>query len=72
MLYALIFHRMQQKVDMKTKKRVEQVDKLQKKLEDLRTAEVSELWKNIIQRNFEVDKIFVCIIHYKNIITVYK
>ena len=59
---ALIFHRMQQKVDMKTKKRVEQVDKLQKKLEDLRTAEVNELWENIIQKKFEVDKIFVSIL----------
>ena len=49
---------MQQKVDMKTKKRVEQVDKLQKKLEDLRTSEVNELWENIIRKRFEVIKIF--------------
>ena len=54
---------MQQKVDMKTKKRVEQVDKLQKKLEDLRTTEVNELWENIIRKRFEVIKIFVCIVH---------
>ena len=60
MLYVLIFHRMQQKIDMKTKKRVEQVDKLQKKLEELRTTKVNELWENIIQKQFEVDKIFVC------------
>ena len=60
MLYALIFHRMQQKVDMKTKKRVEQVDKLQKKLEDLRTTEVNELWENIIRKRFEVIKMFDC------------
>ena len=51
---------MQQKIDMKTKKRVEQVDKLQKKLEELRTTKVNELWENIIQKQFEVDKIFVC------------
>ena len=50
---------MQQKVDMKTKKRVEQVDKLQKKLEDLRTTEVNELWENIIRKRFEVMKIFL-------------
>ena len=60
MLYALIFHRMQQKVDMKTKKRVEQVDKLKKKLEDLRTTEVNELWENIIRKRFEVIKMFDC------------
>ena len=58
MLYALIFHRMQQKVDMKTKKRVEQVDKLQKKLEDLRTTEVNALWENIVRKRFEVKDFF--------------
>ena len=48
---------MQQKVDMKTKKRVEQVGKLQEKLEVLRTTETNELWKIIIQKRFEVIKI---------------
>ena len=38
---------------MKTKKRVEQVNKLQKKLEDLRTTDVNELWENIIQKKPE-------------------
>ena len=54
---------MQQKVDMKTKKRVEQVDKLQKKLEDLRTTLVNELWENIIRKRFEVIKILFCSVH---------
>ena len=54
---------MQQKVDMKTKKRVEQVDKLQKKLEDLRTTEVNALWENIVRKRFEVKDFFFCIVH---------
>ena len=49
---------MQQKVDMKTKKRVEQVDKLQKKLEDLKTTEVNALWENIVRKRFEVKDFF--------------
>ena len=49
---------MQQKIDMKTKKRVEQVEKLQEKLENLRTTEVNELWEDIIRKKFEVIKIF--------------
>ena len=54
---------MRKKVDLKTKQRVEQVEKLQNKLESIKTPDTNDLWEEVMNNNFEVGiryRIMIC------------